>query len=132
MDEHILLFDGLCNLCNGAVQFVINRDTKHRFRFASLQSEVGQDTLRHFRLSTQRFDSLVLIEGGHLHTESTAALRVARHMGGGWPLLYAFILVPAPIRNAVYRFVARNRYRWFGRKDSCTMPTPDLKARFLD
>jgi predicted DCC family thiol-disulfide oxidoreductase YuxK len=131
MTERILLFDGVCNLCNGAVQFVINRDERQKFRFASLQSEAGQDLLRHFGLSTQRFDSFVLIEGERFHTESTAALRVAKQMGGGWPLLYAFIIVPAPIRNAVYRFVARNRYRWFGRKESCAIPTPGLEARFL-
>ncbi len=128
----LLLFDGVCNLCNGAVQFVIERDPEQKFMFASLQSVTGQERLRHFGLSTQHFDSFVLIEGKRFYTESTAALRVARHMGGGWPLLYAFIIVPAPIRNAVYRFVARNRYRWFGRQDSCAMPTPELKARFLN
>ena len=130
--SRLLLFDGVCNLCNGAVQFVIERDAGRKFMFASLQSATGQERLRHFGLSTQHFDSFVLIEGERFYTESTAALRVARQMDGGWPLLYAFITVPAPVRNAVYRFVARNRYRWFGRQDSCAMPTPELKARFLN
>jgi predicted DCC family thiol-disulfide oxidoreductase YuxK len=126
-----LLFDGVCNLCNAAVTFVINHDSKKHFRFASLQSQTGQDILRQIGRPTDQFDSFVLWENGRFHEQSTAALRVARQLSGGWPLLYGFIIIPKAIRDAVYRFVARNRYRWFGRRDACMLPTPELKARFL-
>jgi predicted DCC family thiol-disulfide oxidoreductase YuxK len=129
--ERILLFDGVCNLCNGVVQFVIERDHRQQFKFASLQSEAGQALLQKFRLPTQQFDSFVLVEGQTCFTESTAALRVARQLPGLWSWLYICIIVPKPIRDWVYRTVARNRYRWFGKQESCMMPTPELKARFL-
>jgi predicted DCC family thiol-disulfide oxidoreductase YuxK len=127
----LLLFDGVCNLCNGVVQFVIRHDRAGRFRFAALQSEPGQAMLRQFGLSTQQFDSFVYVKDGQFFTESTAALRVARDLGGAWRLLYGFIIVPRPLRDAVYRWVARNRYRFFGRQESCMIPTPELRARFL-
>ncbi|GAB3890196.1 thiol-disulfide oxidoreductase DCC family protein [Spirosoma agri] len=129
--QPLLLFDGVCNLCNAAVTFVIHHDAKKRFRFASLQSQTGQATLRQLGRSTAQFDSFVLWENGQFYEQSTAALRVARQLSGGWPLLYGFIIVPSVIRDAVYRFIARNRYRWFGQRDACMLPTPDLKARFL-
>ncbi len=129
--ERILLFDGVCNLCNGAVQFVIERDTRQAFKFASLQSEAGQSLLQRFQLPTEKFDSFVLVEGEKFYTESTAALRVTRQLPGAWSWLYAFIIVPKPIRDFVYRTIAKNRYRWFGIQESCMMPTPELKARFL-
>ncbi len=110
---------------------MIDHDKQAVFRFASLQSEAGQALLQQFHLPTQQFDSFVLIEANHFYTESTAALRVARHLNGLWSLLYVFIVIPPFIRNPVYRWVARNRYRWFGKKDSCMIPTPELKARFL-
>jgi len=128
----ILLFDGVCNLCNGAVQFVLIHEKNDYLRFASLQSVTGQQLLQQFGLSTQTFDSFVLIANNRYYTQSTAALRVARYLRGGWAWLYALIVVPKPIRDFFYRLVARNRYRWFGRKDSCMMPAPGLKDRFLD
>jgi predicted DCC family thiol-disulfide oxidoreductase YuxK len=128
----IVLFDGVCNLCNGAVQFIINRDRQGRFSFASLQSAAGQARLRQFGLSTETFDTFVLVEGGQAYTRSTAALRMARRLPGPWRLLYILMLVPRPVRDWAYGLVARNRYRLFGRRDSCMMPTPELRAKFLD
>jgi predicted DCC family thiol-disulfide oxidoreductase YuxK len=129
--ESILLFDGVCNLCNAAVNFVIDRDPRARIKFASLQSAAGQQLLQRFGLSTSDFDTMVLIEGDRYYTRSTAGLRVARHLKKPWPLLYGLIIVPPPLRNLVYNFIARHRYRWFGRSQECRVPTPELKARFL-
>ena len=131
MTNDLLLFDGVCNLCNGVVQFVIRHDRVGRFRFAALQSAAGQATLRRFGLPTQEFDSFVYVKDGQCYTESTAALHVARDMGGGWQLLYGLMVFPRFVRDAVYRWVARNRYRFFGKRDACMIPTPELKARFL-
>ncbi len=131
MNSNLLLFDGVCNLCNGVVQFVIRHDAAGRFRFAALQSDAGQALLQQFGLSTTQFDSFVYVKGGQFYTESTAALRVARDMGGAMSLLWGLMIVPRFIRDAVYRFVARNRYRVFGKKDACMIPTPELKSRFL-
>jgi predicted DCC family thiol-disulfide oxidoreductase YuxK len=127
----IVLFDGVCNLCNGAVAFVIRNDPKRRFRFAALQSPVGQALLERHGLPTETLNSFVLIEGEHAFTKSTAALRAARRLGYLWPLAFVFILVPRPLRDFCYDLVARNRYRMFGKRESCMMPTPDLNARFL-
>jgi predicted DCC family thiol-disulfide oxidoreductase YuxK len=127
----IVLFDGVCHLCNSSVNFIIAHDRHRYFKFAPLQSTVGQELLGRHHLSTDTLDTFVLIEGGAAYTRSTAALRVARRLGGLWPLLYAGIVVPKPLRDLVYSFIARNRYRWFGKKESCMMPTPDVKERFL-
>lgn len=131
-NKPILLFDSVCNLCNGAIQFAIERDKKSNFMFASLQSEIGQALLEKFKLPTKDFDSFILIEGENYYKRSTAALRVAKGFGGLWNLIYWLIIFPAPIRDAVYSFVAKNRYKWFGKQESCWMPTPELRARFLD
>jgi len=130
-DNSLILFDGVCNLCNGSVQFVLLRDPKDRFRFASLQSDYGQLILKEHNLPTDKFNSLALIEKGKLYQRSTGALRIARRLKGAWPLLYAFIIVPPFIRNFVYDLIARNRYRWFGKKESCMMPRPEWKQKFL-
>lgn len=127
----ILLFDGVCNLCNGAVQFIIKRDKKAHFRFAALQSEVGQDLLKKFAVKEEYLSTLVLIENEKAYVRSDAVLRVAKNLGGLWSLTYIFILVPRFIRNAVYNWVGSHRYQWFGQKDACMMPTPDLQKRFL-
>jgi len=131
-NKKIILFDGVCNLCNRIVQFIIKRDKKDQFRFASLQGETGQKILKKFGLSGNAFNSFILLEDNTIYTRSTAALRVAKKLGSGWPLLYAFTVVPLFLRNAVYNWVAGNRYKWFGKKDACWLPTPALKARFLD
>lgn len=127
--NRIVLFDGVCNLCNASVNFIIDRDPKATFSFASIQSEFAQQTLAACGRPSSHFDSMVLIEGGRCYTKSTAALRIARELSG-WKLLYPLILVPRPIRDFVYDFVARNRYRWFGRAETCRIPTPDMRRRF--
>lgn len=128
----MILFDGVCNLCNNSVQFVIKKDKKKAFYFTSLQSNAGQQLLAQYRLSPNRFDSFVLIDNQKAYIRSTAALRVVKRLGGLWTLLYAFIIIPPFIRNAIYDWVARNRYQWFGKSESCMLPTPELKARFLN
>jgi predicted DCC family thiol-disulfide oxidoreductase YuxK len=128
----VILFDGVCNLCNASVNFIIDRDPQGRFSFAALQGEIGQGFLRRHGLATEVFDTLVLIDQGRLHQRSGAALRIARRLRWPWPLLAVCWLVPLPLRDAVYGLVSRNRYRWFGRQDACRLPTPQLGARFLD
>ena len=127
----VILFDGVCNLCNSSVQFVIKHDTKKIFRFASLQSVAGEKLLTQYHLSKANYTSFILIVKGRAYTRSTAALKVAQKLSGAWKLLYVFIVIPPFIRNAVYDLIARNRYKWFGKKDSCMIPSPELKARFL-
>ncbi|MBC3538253.1 thiol-disulfide oxidoreductase DCC family protein [Rufibacter sediminis] len=126
-----ILFDGVCNLCNGFVQFVINNDPESYFRFASLQSEVGQQVLKTHGLPTEQFKSVLLLENGQLYTRSSAALRIVRRLSGGWSWLYALVIVPKFLRDPLYDWVSRNRYRWFGQQESCMLPTPALRARFL-
>jgi predicted DCC family thiol-disulfide oxidoreductase YuxK len=130
--KYIILFDGVCNLCTGSVQFVLKRDKKKEFFFGSLQGYAGQDYLKKYQLPSNTFNSFLLIEGERIYTRSTAALRTAKHLGGGWPLLYGFIIVPKFIRDAVYNLIAKNRYRWFGQKEACWLPTPELRSRFLE
>jgi len=128
----ILLFDGVCNLCNAVTQFVIRHDpAPGRFRFAALQSDSGQRLLREHGLPTDDINTFIMLERGRAHVRSTAGLHVLRVLGFPWSLLYAFIIVPRPLRDVVYRFIARNRYRWFGKRDACMMPTPEIQARFL-
>jgi predicted DCC family thiol-disulfide oxidoreductase YuxK len=131
--EHAtVLFDGVCNLCNGAVNFIIDRDPSGYFRFAPLQSDVAERLLAETDAADATLDTIVLVEDGTAYVRSTAALRIARRLSGPWPLFYAFLAVPRPLRDAVYDWVAAHRYRWFGRREQCRVPTPDLKARFLD
>ena len=131
----VILFDGVCNLCNTAVQWVIGRDKDRRFDFASLQSEAARRELERI-LDENEIDalpdSIVLIDSDGVHTRSVAALRIGRALGRPWGLFSLGVFVPRPIRDAIYDLVARNRYRWFGRRDTCMMPTPDIAARFLD
>lgn len=126
----IIFFDGVCNLCNGSVQFVIKKDKAARFRFASLQSAAGQELLQHFKLSQDNFNSFILFEDGQLYTRSTAALRVFSQLKG-WKWTRALQWFPLFIRDGVYKFIARNRYRWFGKRESCMVPRADLVSRFL-
>ncbi|HEX7458577.1 MAG TPA: thiol-disulfide oxidoreductase DCC family protein [Ginsengibacter sp.] len=133
MYQHsIILFDGVCNLCNGAVQFVIKRDNKNQFLFASLQSEEGKQILEDNNFPANKSDSFLLVEDGKVYERSTAALRVLKNLSGLRSLLYGFIIVPKFIRDSVYNWIAKNRYQWFGRKDECMIPTPELKAKFLN
>jgi predicted DCC family thiol-disulfide oxidoreductase YuxK len=126
-----ILFDGVCNLCNGFVQFVIARDPSARFRFAALQSGAAAALLREAGVTAPLPDSIVLVEGGRVYVRSAAALRILRGLRFPWPLAFAAIAVPRVVRDRVYDFIAAHRYRWFGRRDSCWLPTPDLKRRFL-
>ncbi len=128
----IVLFDGVCNLCSSIVQFMIKRDPSGKFVFASLQSATGQVLLQQRGLPTQKFDSFVLIEGDQYFLRSTAALRAVKFFPGLWKFLYVFIFIPVPIRDSIYNWVAKNRYRLFGKQDSCLMPTAALKDRFLE
>ena len=127
----ILLFDGVCNLCSGSVQLIIRRDPEARFRFASLQSEVGQRYLEELQVDRDAVDSVILVEGGRWYKESDAALRIARLLGGPWKAMGILRLLPRPLRDRLYRFIARHRYRWFGKRESCWLPTPELRERFL-
>ena len=131
----VILFDGVCNLCNGFVQFVIRQDPAGRFRFAALQSAAGQAVLKAHGLDAATLaaepDSVLLELDGQLYSHSDAVLRIARALGGPWRLLLAGYVLPRAWRDAAYRFVARHRYRWFGRQESCWLPTAELQARFL-
>lgn len=129
--NRIILFDGVCNLCNASIQFIIKRDQKGLFKFASLQSEVGKTLLAQHHIDGTKMDSVVYIENGKAYTESTAAIRVAGYLGFPWNLLQVFLIVPSVIRNVVYQWIARNRYKWFGKQDSCMLPDASLEARFL-
>jgi predicted DCC family thiol-disulfide oxidoreductase YuxK len=127
-DEHIVLFDGVCNLCNAAVRFILARDPQGRFRFASLQSDVARRLLK----GDGPPETIVLIEAGKIYAKSTAALRIARGLRFPWPLFYGLAVVPLFLRDLVYDWVARNRYRWFGKRDTCMLPTPETRGRFLE
>ncbi|HEB52732.1 MAG TPA: DUF393 domain-containing protein [bacterium] len=127
----LVLFDGDCNLCSGAVQFVIRRDPRARFRFASLQSEVGRGVLARAGAAGLP-DSIVLVCGDRVLVRSSAALAIARGLRFPWPLLTVFWLVPRPLRDLIYDWIARNRHRWFGRPAQCWVPTPELRDRFVD
>jgi predicted DCC family thiol-disulfide oxidoreductase YuxK len=127
----VILFDGVCNLCNGTVNWVISHDPGGVFQFASLQGAAGQKLLDTFQLSQAELFSVVLIQNGKAYTKSTAALLVAKQLGGKFRLLYGFIIVPAFIRDAVYNLVARNRYKWFGKKEQCMVPSASVSGRFL-
>jgi predicted DCC family thiol-disulfide oxidoreductase YuxK len=131
MHTNIILFDGMCNLCSGSVQFIITRDPANRFRFASLQSVFGQEQLGRFGLDKTALHSIILIQDEHFLQRSDAALEIARHLSAGWPLFYGFKILPRFLRDGIYTWIANNRYRFFGKKDSCWIPTPELKERFL-
>lgn len=127
----MVLFDGICHLCNSSVRFIISRDPDARFTFASLQSDEGQRVLNKFALPTADFDSFVYIRDGHIYERSAGALHVLKDLGGFGRAMYVFIIVPRPIRDFIYDLIAKNRYRWFGKRDSCMVPTPELRKRFL-
>lgn len=133
-NKKIILFDGVCNLCNNSINFIIKRDKKDIFRFASLQSEIGQQLALERGIDVEEaMDSMILIEPGVAYYQrSTAALEIARDLGGGFSLISNFSFVPEPFRDGIYNIIARNRYRWFGKQDSCMIPTPELKAKFLE
>lgn len=130
-DHAVIFFDGVCNLCNHSVQFIIKRDHKDYFRFAALQSDIAKQKLSDFDLKAENLKTIILLEDGKVYLRSTAALRIAKHLSGGWPILFGFIIIPAFIRDFVYQLIASNRYRIWGKTESCMVPSPDLKAKFL-
>lgn len=127
----LVLFDGVCNLCNRSVQMILRHDRNARLRFASLQSPLGEKLRRELGIDPEKVDSVILVEGGRWYQESDAALRIASLLGGAWKAFGVFRLVPRPLRDAAYRLIARNRYRWFGKTETCWVPTPELRGRFL-
>lgn len=127
----ILLFDGVCNLCNGFVQFVLLRDPTETFKFASLQSDFGRQKMAELGLNPEQLDTVIMVENGKAYTHSDVPLRVVRKMPGLWPLLSIFVIIPKFIRDPIYNWIARNRYRWFGKRKSCMLPRPEWKDRFL-
>ena len=130
--KQVILFDGVCNLCNSSVQFIIQRDPNNKFHFAALQSSFGQQQLKQLAIPAEAFQSIILIKSGKYLQRSNAVLEICKDLSGLWPALYTFKLVPRFIRDWIYNGIANNRYRWFGRQDQCMIPTPSLKARFLD
>jgi len=129
--ERIIVFDGICNWCNFWVNFSIARDPHGKFKFGTLQSQSARQILQALQLSSDNFQTFLLLERTRIFTKSTAALRIARQLSGLWPLLYLFIVVPRPFRDAVYDFVARHRYQWMGKSDTCRVPTPSDRTRFV-
>lgn len=132
INKPIIFFDGVCNFCNSSVQFIIKRDSSDVFRFASLQSNAAKKLLSVELINQDNLQSLVMLDSQKIKTKSTAALNIIRNLNGLWPLLYVFILVPTFIRDACYDFIARNRYKWFGKKDQCMIPSSEQKEKFLD
>lgn len=131
-NQHILLFDGVCNLCNRIVKFTIKRDPKGKFKFASLQSASGKALLKQFNLPLNNFDSFVYITNNKYYRKSSAGLHVLKDLGGIWKLFYVFMIIPKPIRDFLYNLIAKTRYKIFGKRDTCMIPTPDIKKRFLE
>ena len=132
LDKPVILFDGVCNLCNASVQFIIKKDSKKNFMFSSLQSDAAQAILLQYNLENLDFDTIILLEDGIIYDRSTAILKIARKLSGFTKLSYVFIIVPKFIRDFVYKIISKNRYKWFGKRDMCMIPTEELKLRFLE
>jgi predicted DCC family thiol-disulfide oxidoreductase YuxK len=127
----VVLFDGVCNFCNSSVNFIIRYDKKDYFRFTPLQSEIGMKISEKYNLDSGNLKSVILVDKGKIYTKTTAALRIAKQLSGAWPALYVFIIVPAPIRDVVYNIIAKYRYKWWGERDACMIPTPEIRKKFL-
>lgn len=130
--QRIILFDGICNLCTSAVKFVLKRDKNSVFKFASLQSDAAKRLLNDMEVSDSDSGTIVLFDNGKVYTRSTAALKVCKHLSGLWPLMTVFMIVPRFIRDWVYNLISKNRYRWFGKRDTCMIPSPEVKNKFLN
>ncbi len=132
--KKLILFDGVCNLCNGSVNKIIKLDKKNHFLFASLQSKIGNEVIEYLNIDTQKTDSIILYTPGiSYEVRSTAVLKIASNFGRMWKFFsYIFLLIPTGIRDFIYNVISKNRYKWFGKRESCMIPTPELKARFLD
>tara|TARA_R110001599_G_scaffold81233_5_gene219191 strand:- start:96 stop:524 length:429 start_codon:yes stop_codon:yes gene_type:complete len=132
-NKQLVLFDGVCNFCNASVLKIIKKDKKNIFLFASLQSKIGKEITNHFNIDTKKIDSIILIESKTNYSiKSTAALKIAKHFGRFWLFFQIFWIVPASIRDFFYNYIAKNRYKWFGKKESCMIPTQELKSKFID
>ena len=130
-EQPTILFDGVCNFCNSAVNFTIKRNTKANILFAPMQSEAGQKLLQQYNLPADDMQSFIFIDAGKVYKQSTGALKVCRYLRGLWPLCYGFMVVPKFIRDGIYNWIAKNRYKWFGIRQACMIPTAEVKARFL-
>jgi predicted DCC family thiol-disulfide oxidoreductase YuxK len=128
----VILFDGVCNFCNYWVNFAIKRDRKKKLRFTSLQGETAKQLLPKYNINSTSLSSVIFIDKGIGFTQSSAAIRICKHLDGGWKLFYGFMIIPKFIRDFFYNVIARNRYRWFGKKETCMIPTPELRERFLN
>lgn len=128
---NLVLFDGVCNLCNNAVDFIIRNDKKDKFKVGALQDSAVKDILKEYSLDEDYLDSLVLIQGDQVFYKSSAALRIAKALGGIWQILYFGIILPRPFRDRIYDWIGKNRYKWFGKKETCRLPTPEEKKKFL-
>ena len=131
-ETRVVLFDGVCNFCNYWVNFALKRDRKNKLRFTPLQGKTAKQLLPHYILNPSSLSSVIFIDAGKAWTQSSAAIRICRYLGGGWKLLYGLIVIPKFIRDFFYNIIARNRYKWFGKKESCMVPTPELRERFLE
>jgi predicted DCC family thiol-disulfide oxidoreductase YuxK len=131
-DVPVVLFDGVCNLCNGSVIFIIKRDAQSKLKFASLQSDYGVEQMKKFNLPPSSLNSVLLIRGDRLYQKSNAALEIVAMLDGLWPGLYLLKIIPRFLRDLIYDWISRNRYRWFGKKEECMIPTPDMKSRFIN
>lgn len=129
--ERVIVFDGVCNFCNAFVNFVLERDSGGLFKFGTLQSQPAQNILTQLCLSTRDYETFLLLENGSVFTKSTAALKILRCLPGVWPWLYAFIIIPRPLRDLVYSVIARHRYQWMGKSETCRVPSPKERARFI-
>ena len=130
-NKGLILFDGVCNFCNSSVNFIIKNDKTDHFRFLPIQSERGKKIVTEYNLDPENLQTVILLEQGRIYTRSTAALRIARKLSGGWKLMYGFVIVPSVVRDFFYNIIARNRYKWWGQRDSCMIPTPEVKRKFL-
>jgi predicted DCC family thiol-disulfide oxidoreductase YuxK len=131
-DKPIILFDGVCNFCNYWVNFAIKRDKKKKLRFTPLQGETAKQLLPQYDINPTSLSSVILIDNGKAYTQSSAAIRICKYLNGGWKLFYGLMIIPKFIRDFFYNIIARNRYKWFGKRDECMVPTPELKDRFLE
>ena len=128
----IVLFDGVCNFCNYWVNFAIKRDRKKKLRFTPLQGETAKSLLPQYNILSTSLSSVIFIDGNKVYTQSSAAIRICKYLDGGWKLFYGLMIIPKIFRDWIYNIIARNRYKWFGKKDVCMIPTPEMRARFLD
>lgn len=132
MDKPLILFDGVCKFCHASVNFVIEHDRRDYFRFCPIQSEKGQSLIEQYDITDSGLSSMILIQNDKIYRKSTAALRIARHLAFPWPLMYAFTLLPAFIRDAVYDYIGGRRYQWFGKYDQCLVPDSSVKSKFIE